>query len=138
MNPKELEVEEETLTPFHGKFTTEPLERGYGITLGNALRRVMLGFLQGAAITSARIEGMARGASTIPGIKEDVTNLILNLKELRFRLHTKGPKTIWIKAKGPRKVKARDITAGEDVEILNPDHPIASLSAGGTRKGTTK
>jgi DNA-directed RNA polymerase subunit alpha len=128
IRPKRLEAEKETLTPFYGKFTAEPLERGFGITVGNSLRRILLSSLQGAAITSVKIDGVLHEFSTIPGVKEDATEILLNLKEVRLKLHTEGAKTIRIKSDGPREVKAGDIITGEAVEILNPDHHIATLS----------
>jgi DNA-directed RNA polymerase subunit alpha len=131
IRPKRLEVEKETLTPFYGKFTAEPLERGLGITIGNSLRRILLSSLQGAAITSVKIDGVLHEFSTIPGTKEDMTEIILNLKEVRLKLHTEGPKTIRVKAEGPKVLKAGDIITGDAVEILNPDHYIATLSRDG-------
>ena len=128
IRPKRLEVETETLTPFYGKFTAEPFERGFGITIGNSLRRILLSSLQGAAIVSVKIDGVLHEFSTIPGVKEDVTEIILNLKEVRLKLHTEGPKTIRVKAEGPKVLKAGDIQTGDAVEILNPDHHIATLS----------
>jgi len=128
IRPKRLEAEKETLTPFYGKFTAEPLERGFGITVGNSLRRILLSSLQGAAITSVKIDGVLHEFSTIPGVKEDATEILLNLKEVRLKLHTEGAKTIRIKSDGPKEVKAGDIITGEAVEILNPDHHIATLS----------
>jgi DNA-directed RNA polymerase subunit alpha len=131
IRPKRLEVEKETLTPFYGKFTAEPFERGFGITIGNSLRRILLSSLQGAAIASIKMDGVLHEFSTIPGIKEDVTEIILNLKEIRLKLHTEGPKTIRVKADGPKILKAGDILTGDAVEILNPDHYIATLSRDG-------
>lgn len=128
IRPKRLEVEKETLTPFYGKFSAEPLERGFGITIGNSLRRILLSSLQGAAITSFKIDGVLHEFSTIPGVKEDVTEIILNLKEVRLKLHTEGPKTIRIKAEGAKVLKAGDIQTGDAVEILNPDQYLATLS----------
>ena len=128
IRPKRLEVEKETSTPFYGKFTAEPLERGFGLTIGNSLRRILLSSLQGAAVASVKIDGVLHEFSAIPGVKEDVTEIILNLKELRLRLHTEGPKTIRIKAEGPKELKAGDITVSDTVEILNPEHHIATLS----------
>jgi len=131
IRPKRLEVEKETLTPTYGKFTAEPFERGFGITIGNSLRRILLSSLQGAAITSLKIDGVLHEFSTIPGTKEDITEIILNLKEVRLKLHTEGPKTIRVKAEGPTVLKAGDILTGDAVEILNPDHYIATLSRDG-------
>jgi DNA-directed RNA polymerase subunit alpha len=128
IRPKRLEVEKETLTPFYGKFTAEPFERGFGITIGNSLRRILLSSLQGAAIASVKIDGVLHEFSAIPGVKEDVTEIILNLKEVRLKLHTEGPKTIRVKMEGPKILKAGDIQTGDAVEILNPEHYIATLS----------
>jgi len=128
IRPKRLEVEKETLTPFYGKFTAEPFERGFGITIGNSLRRILLASLQGAAITSVKFDGVLHEFSTIPGVKEDVTEIILNLKEVRLKLHTEGPKVIRVKTEGPKVLKAGDIQTGDAVEILNPEHYIATLS----------
>ncbi len=131
IRPKRLEAEKETLTPFYGKFTAEPLERGFGITIGNSLRRILLSSLQGAAITTVKIDGVLHEFSTVPGVKEDATEIILNLKEVRLKLHTEGPKTIRVKVEGQKELKAGDFIAGDAVEILNPDHHIATLSRDG-------
>jgi len=128
IRPKRLEIEKETSTPFYGKFVAEPLERGFGITVGNSIRRVLLSSLQGAAITSVKIDGVLHEFSTIPGVKEDMTEIILNLKEVRLKLHTEGPKTLRVKAEGPKELKAGDILTGDAVEVLNHEHPIATLS----------
>jgi len=128
IRPKRLEAEKETLTPFYGKFTAEPFERGFGITIGNSLRRILLSSLQGAAIASVKIDGVLHEFSTIPGVKEDVTEVILNLKEVRLKLHTEGPKTVRVKTDGPKVLKAGDFQTGDAVEILNPEHYIATLS----------
>ncbi len=128
IRPRRLEVEKETLTEFYGKFVAEPFERGFGITIGNSLRRVLLSSLQGAAITSVKIDGVLHEFSTVPGVKEDVTEIILNLKEVRLRLHTEGPKTIRVKTEGPKVLKAGDFQTDDSVEILNPEHYIATLS----------
>jgi DNA-directed RNA polymerase subunit alpha len=131
IRPKLLEVEKETLTLFYGKFSAEPFERGFGITIGNSLRRILLSALQGAAITSVKIDGVLHEFSTIPGTKEDVTEIILNLKEVRLKLHTEGPKNIRVKAEGPKVLKAGDIITGDAVEVLNPDHYLSTLSRDG-------
>ncbi len=131
IRPKKLEFEKETLTPYYGKFMAEPFERGFGITIGNSLRRILLSSLQGAAITSVKIDGVLHEFSTIPGVKEDVTEIILNLKEVRLKLHTEGPKTIRVKAEGPKILKAGDFQTGDAVEVLNPEHYIATLSKDG-------
>ncbi len=128
IRPKRLDVEKESSTPFYGKFSAEPLERGFGITIGNSLRRILLSSLQGSASTSVRFDGVLHEFSTVPGVKEDVTEIILNLKEVRLKLHTDGPKSIRIKAEGPKEVKAADILTGEAVEILSPESHIATLS----------
>ena len=128
IRPKRLEAEKETLTPFYGKFTAEPFERGFGITIGNSLRRILLSSLQGAAITSVKIDGVLHEFSAVPGVKEDATEILLNLKEVRLKVHTEGPKAIRVKAEGPMELKAGDIITGEAVEILNPDHHLATLS----------
>lgn len=115
----------------YGKFVVEPLDRGFGTTLGNALRRVLLSSLPGAAVTTARIEGVLHEFSTIPGVVEDTTDIILNLKDLRLRLHGDGPAVIRIEAEGEGTVTAADIIAPADVEILNPDLHIADLDRNG-------
>ena len=102
IKPKRLEPEEETLTDFYGKFSTEPLERGFGITIGNSLRRILLSSIQGAAITSVNIKGILHEFSTIPGVREDATDIILNLKEVRLKLFSEGPEVIKIKRKGQK------------------------------------
>jgi len=118
-------------TTGYGKFVIEPLERGFGITLGNALRRVLLSSLQGAAITAVRIEGVLHEFSTLPGVIEDVTEIILNLKQVRLKLHGEGPKKGVFEVSGKREVKASDMKADADVEILNPELHIASLNRDG-------
>ncbi len=129
IKPKRLEAEKDSLTPFYGKFVAEPFERGFGTTIGNSLRRILLSSLQGAAIVSVKIEGVLHEFSTIPGVKEDVTEIILNLKGVMIKLHGAGPKTVNLKAKGEGEITAKDITADSDVEILNPDQHIATMSA---------
>lgn len=115
----------------YGKFVVEPLERGYGITLGNSLRRILLSSLPGAAVTSVKIEGILHEFSTIPGVVEDTTEIILNLKKLSIKLYTDEPTSIYIRAEGEGEVVAGDIEHGSEVEILNPDLHIATLSEGG-------
>jgi DNA-directed RNA polymerase subunit alpha len=131
IRPRRMEVEESTHTPFYGKFVCEPLERGYGITLGNSLRRVLLSSLQGAAITRVKIDGVLHEFSTIVGVKEDVTDLILNLKRVNLKLHTVHPKTLTLEAVGEGEVHAGDIITDETVEIINPDQILATLSKEG-------
>jgi DNA-directed RNA polymerase subunit alpha len=131
IKPKQLEVEEKNLTPTYGKFVGEPFERGFGVTIGNSLRRLLLSSLQGAAITAVRIKGVLHEFSTIPGVREDVTDIVLNLKEVRLKLHDGTQESARIEAKGEGVVRAGDIKAGPNVEILNPDLPIATLSKEG-------
>ena len=113
----------------YGKFVVEPLERGYGITLGNSLRRILLSSLPGVAVTSIKIDGVLHEFSSIPGVKEDVTEIVLNIKGLRALLHSDGPKTLYIDMQGEGEVTANDIKKDADVEILNLDHKIATLTA---------
>ncbi len=131
IKPKRLEVDKESLTTRYGKFVAEPLERGFGTTLGNSLRRVLLSSIQGAAITSVKIDGALHEFTALPGVVEDVTDIILNLKQVRFKLHTYEPRKVHIKAEGPKEVKAGDIVCDSSVEVLNPDLHIATLSEGG-------
>ncbi len=128
IKPKKLEVDEKSLTSVYGRFYAEPFERGFGQTIGNSLRRILLSSLMGAAVVSARIKGILHEFSTIPGITEDVTDIILNLKEIRIKLNSAEPQTLRIEAKGPKTVQAKDIIAGPNVEILNPEQHIATLS----------
>lgn len=116
----------------YGKYVVEPLERGYGTTLGNALRRIMLSSLPGTAPTTIKIAGVQHEFSTIPGVKEDVTEIVLNVKGLLTKLHCETVKTVYIEAVGPCEVKAGDIKADGEVEVLNPDMHIATLDNGAT------
>ena len=127
-----IECVEDPANGTYGKFTVEPLERGYGITLGNALRRIMLSSLPGTAATSIKIAGVQHEFSTVPGVKEDVTEIVLNVKSLLTKLHCDGPKTVFIEATGPCEVTAGDIKADGEVEVLNPDLHIATLDVGAT------
>lgn len=111
----------------YGKFTLEPLERGFGTTVGNSLRRVLLSSLPGYAITSVKIDGVLHEFSTIPGVKEDVTEIVLNLKGVILKINGEGPKTVYIEASGEGEVTAGDIKGDSEIEIFNPDHHIASL-----------
>jgi len=131
IRPRRMEVDQATHTPFYGKFVCEPLERGFGITLGNSLRRVLLSSLQGAAITTAKIDGVLHEFSTVPGVKEDVTDLILNLKKIELRLHTDEAKALRLEAAGEGEVCAGDIIADQTVEIVNPELVLATLSKEG-------
>ena len=130
IKPKAVEFEERELTPTYGRFFAEPLERGYGITIGNALRRVLLSSLPGYAITAVRIKGVLHEFSTLAGVKEDVTDIVLNLKEVRLRLHEGDQLTATLKSKGEAVVTARDITGGPSLEILTPERHIATLDKG--------
>ena len=127
--PKRINIDESTYSPFYGKFIAEPLERGYGVTLGNALRRVLLSSIEGAAVTNIRIEGVLHEFSTIPGVKEDVPEIILNIKNLVLRSYSKTPRKIYIKEKGEKEVKARDLIVDESIEVINPDLHIATLTS---------
>ncbi len=131
IKPRGLTIDQESLSNTYGKFVAEPLERGFGITLGNTLRRVLLSSLQGAAITSIKVEGVEHEFMTIPEVAEDVTDIILNLKEVLLQIHTNEVKTIRIEADGPKEIKAGDIIADGQVEVLNPGHHILTISEGG-------
>ena len=125
-----IETVEITPDGTYGKFVMEPLERGYATTLGNSMRRVLLSILPGAAVTSVKIDGVVHEFSTIPGVKEDVTEIVLNLKGLICKLHSDTVKKIYIEAEGPCEVTAASIKADSEVEILNPELHIATLDAG--------
>ncbi len=133
-----IEIEKPTINKYidedgnYGKFVVEPLERGYGTTLGNALRRILLSSLPGAAVTSVKIDGVLHEFSTIPGVKEDVTEIILNLKKLAIRLNGENTKRVIINAVGPKEVTAADIIGDSDIEIFNPDLHIATLEENAT------
>jgi DNA-directed RNA polymerase subunit alpha len=124
IRPKQLQVEKETLSNTYGKFFAEPFERGFGTTLGNSLRRILLSALQGAAITSVRIKGVLHEFSAIQGVTEDVTDIILNLKGVRLKLHSADQALIRIVHKGEGVITAGDILVGHSVEVMNPDHHI--------------
>lgn len=126
--PARVICERETLTPSYGKFVAEPFERGFGTTIGNSLRRVLLSSLEGAAITTVRIQGIQHQYSTLAGVVEDVTDIILNLKQIRIRLHTEGPKVLKIDRHHRGEVTAGDIQADPDVEVVNPELHIATLN----------
>lgn len=128
--PDGIELDELTYTNNYGKFTVQPLERGFGVTIGNALRRVLLSSLPGAAITSIRIENVLHEFSTIPGVTEDIAEVILNLKQVRIKLINKRPDKVTLDLVGPKDFKAGDILDGtNDFEVLNPDQHIATLNA---------
>ena len=126
IKPKQLQVDSRTLTDRYGKFTAEPFERGFGITIGNSLRRILLSSLQGAAITSVRIKGVLHEFSTIPGVTEDVTDIILNLKSVLVRLEGDERRNVRIVKKGAGEITAGDIVTDSNVEILNPEQHIAT------------
>ncbi|OYW04574.1 MAG: DNA-directed RNA polymerase subunit alpha [Acidobacteria bacterium 37-65-4] len=130
--PTLIECNIDTLTDRYGEFVAQPLERGWGITLGNALRRILLSSIEGAAITAVRVEGVLHEFTSIPGVLEDVTDIILNLKAVQFISHAEEAKTLRLSVKGPAEVKARDIQHDGTVRILNPDAPIATLNEEGT------
>lgn len=130
--PKYLECDFESLTDHYGRFQAQPFERGYGVTVGNALRRILLSSITGAAITAVRIKGVLHEFSTVPGVVEDVTDVILNLKSIPLKLKGGEPKRMTIKKSGPAEVKASDISADADIEILDKDVTIAHLDEDGT------
>src|SRR5512139_940829 len=129
--PKRLEFERETLTERFGRFHAQPFERGFGTTIGNAMRRVLLSSIEGAAVTAVRIEGVLHEFSPIPGVVEDATDIILNLKQVPFKLNSDQTKALYVKVEKAGEVRARDIQADGDVEILDPDAHIATVSEGG-------
>jgi DNA-directed RNA polymerase subunit alpha len=128
LKPRKLDIESDTVSDYYGKFTAEPLERGFAITIGNSLRRILLSSLHGAAISSVRIDKVLHEFSTIPGVREDVTDIIMALKQVRLKLHTSKPETLQIEEKGEGDIRASDIASNPNVTILNPDLHIASLS----------
>ena len=130
--PKRLEVERESLTDTFGRFTAQPFERGFATTVGNALRRVLLSSIEGAAITAVRVEGVLHEFSPIPGAMEDTTDLILNLKRVPLKMHVEHPKTLMLKTSEAGEVRAKHITPDPDIEILDPEAYIATLGQGST------
>lgn len=126
--PKKLECDESIYSDSYGKFIAEPFERGYGITIGNSLRRVLISSIEGSAVTSIKIEGVLHEFSSIPGVIEDVPEIVLNIKKLVLRAHTKNPKTIFIKVEKKGEVKAGNIITDETIEVVNPNLHIATLS----------
>jgi DNA-directed RNA polymerase subunit alpha len=129
--PKRLEFERETLTDRFGRFYAQPFERGFGTTVGNALRRVLLSSIEGAAVTAVKIDGVLHEFSPIPGVVEDATDIILNLKQVPLKMHVDTTKTLYVRVDKPGEVKARDIETDADVEILEPDAHIATVADGG-------
>jgi DNA-directed RNA polymerase subunit alpha len=130
--PKRLEVDRETLTDHYGRFHAQPFERGFATTVGNALRRVLLSSIEGAAITAVRVEGVLHEFSPIPGAMEDTTDLILNLKRIPLKMHVEHPKTMILKTSEPGEVRAKHITPDPDIEVLDPEAYIATLGQGST------
>ena len=125
--PDAIHFDEETLTDTYGKLIAEPLERGFGTTLGNALRRVLLSSIEGAAVTAVKIPGALHEFSTIKGVKEDVVDIVLNIKQLRFKLYSNEKKIVGIKGKGPKRITGEDIQCDASLEVLNPEQVIATL-----------
>jgi DNA-directed RNA polymerase subunit alpha len=130
--PDSIRFDEETLTNVYGKLIAEPLERGFGTTVGNALRRVLLSSIEGAAVTAVKIPGAFHEFSTIKGIKEDVVDVILNIKKLRFKLHSDGKKVATIKVNGPKNITGSEIHVDASCEVLNPEQIIATLDKDAT------
>jgi len=130
IKPTKLDVQPGTNATRTAVIVAEPLERGFGLTLGNALRRVLLSSLQGAAVTSVKIDGVLHEFSAIPGVREDVTDIVLNLKTLDIKMSAEGPKRVTLKVTGPKEVKAKDIETGPDVEIMNSDLVLCHLDKG--------
>ncbi|MDH4282330.1 MAG: DNA-directed RNA polymerase subunit alpha [Myxococcales bacterium] len=129
--PKRLELERETLTDRFGRFYAQPFERGFGTTIGNALRRVLLSSIDGAAVTAVKIDGVLHEFSPIPGVVEDATDIILNLKQIPLKMHVDTTKTLYLRVDKSGEVKARDIEGDADIEILEPDAHIATVAEGG-------
>lgn len=130
IKPKALDVDKDSLSSSYGKFVAKPLERGFGLTLGNSLRRVLLSSLQGAAVVAVKVDGVVHEFTTVPDVKEDVAEVILNLKEVRFRLHSEKATAV-IDVVGPREVRASDIMGSDQLQVLNPDQKIATVAVGG-------
>ena len=129
--PKRLACNTDTLTDKYGQFTAQPFERGFGTTIGNALRRVLLSSIEGAAITAVKIEGVLHEFSSIPGVVEDATDIILNLKQIPLKMNVEGPKTLYLNVDQPGEVTSRMIQEDADVEILDKDVYLATVSEGG-------
>ncbi|HPR64755.1 MAG TPA: DNA-directed RNA polymerase subunit alpha [Thermoanaerobaculia bacterium] len=129
--PAALNVDKETLSTTYGKFWAQPFERGWGITVGNAMRRILLSSIEGAAFTNVKIHGAMHEFSTLPGVKEDVTQILLNVKSIPVRMHSETPKTLYVKKSGPGALVSGDIETDQDVEILNPDIHLATLDEDG-------
>jgi len=130
IKPNKLEVVQGSVPQRRATIVAEPLERGFGLTLGNALRRVLLSSLQGSAVTAIQIDGVLHEFSSIPGVREDVTDIVLNIKQMGLRMHSDGPKRMILQAKGPGEVTAGQIETGHDIEIMDPDLVIMTLDEG--------
>ena len=130
IKPNKLDIEPGLNPARQATIVAEPLERGFGLTLGNAMRRVLLSSLQGAAVTSIQIEGVLHEFSSIPGVREDITDIVLNIKSMALRMHSEGPKRITLTATGPGEVTASQIETGPDIEIMDPDHVLLTLDQG--------
>lgn len=128
--PDKIRFDEETLTDTYGKLVAEPFERGFGITIGNALRRVLLSSIEGAAVTAVRIKGALHELSHLTGVKEDILDVILNIKKLRFRMHGDGKRIATVKVSGPKDVRGSDLRPEAGIDVLNPDQLIATLDKG--------
>ena len=129
--PKRIEVDRESLTPQHGKFIAQPFERGFATTVGNAMRRCLLSSIEGAAVTAVQIEGALHEFTSIPGVVEDVTHLILNLKDIPLVLHSDDPKILTLDVKGPGIATAGQLSGDPSVEIFDASAPIATVNEGG-------
>jgi DNA-directed RNA polymerase subunit alpha len=129
--PKRLEVDQDSLTHTFGRFHAQPFERGFGTTIGNALRRILLSSIEGAAITAVKIDGVLHEFSSIPGVVEDTTDILLNLKQIPFRIHSDHPETLTLSAEGPGEIKAGNIQLTANAEVLNPELPVCTLSEEG-------
>lgn len=138
IKPKSIEVEKDSLTDTYGKFVAKPLERGFGTTIGNSLRRILLSSMQGVAVTNVRIDGAVHEFTSLSDVAEDVTDIILNLKEVRFRMYVDGPKTVVVEKNGSGKVFASDIQTDDTVEVLNPNQVICTLGKEGKFRAELK
>lgn len=127
--PKRLDCDESSYTSYYGKFIAEPFERGYGVSLGNSLRRILLSSIEGSAISSIKVDGVQHEFSTLDGVLEPITDIILNIKGVVLRSHSKVAKTVYIKADSKGRITAKDIICDETIELINPDHHIATLTA---------
>ena len=130
IRPKSFEIEKDSLTNEYGRFSIRPLERGYGVTLGNSIRRILLSSMMGSAVSAVKFDGVLHEFTTIPEVLEDVTDIILNLKEVRFKQYDTEVKNLFISKKGPGVVTAADIQNNDQIEVLNPDQHLATLGEG--------